>query len=132
MQHLNPMPPTRLPEASSSELVKEALAEAKHLIHLEVELAKEELRREVAATKKAAITLGVGALVLVLALSLLLVALALAIFPGPVPALMIGLVLLAGAVVAGVTGVGLLPKKPLGQTLRRLEKDIEVVKEHVS
>jgi uncharacterized membrane protein YqjE len=129
--HANPLTPSPSEETSSAALVKEALAEARHLIQLEVELAKEELRRELSATKKAGITLGLGALALVLGLALLLVALALAIFPGPVPALVIGLVLLASAAFLGLTGVRLIPKHPFGQTRRRIETDIQTVKERV-
>jgi hypothetical protein len=133
MQHLNPLPPNGVPASSSSsaELVKEALAEAKHLIQLEVELAKEEIHRELRATKKAAISLSAGALIAVLSLALLLVSLALAIFPGPVPALVMGVVLMAAALLAVVSGLRMLPRKPLGQTLRRIEGDIESVKERV-
>jgi hypothetical protein len=119
------------PEASSTELVKEALDDARELIRLEVELAKEEVRREVAATKNAGIAIGVGAVALIAGVSLLLVALALAIFPGPIPSLVIGVVLVIGAAAAGFAGVKLLPKKPLGETRRRIETDIETVKERV-
>ena len=119
------------PEVSSTELVKEALDDARQLIRLEVELAKEEVRREVAATKSAGIAIGVGAVALIAGVSLLLVALALAIFPGPIPSLVIGVVLVIGAAAAGFAGVKLLPKKPLGETRRRIETDIETVKERV-
>jgi hypothetical protein len=117
---------------SSVELIREAMDEARQLIILEVALAKEEVRREAVATKSAAIALAVGAAVLVVGLSLLLVALALAIFPGPIPSLVLGLILLAAAAIAGVAGVKLLPKKPLGETRRRLETDIENVKERIT
>ncbi len=130
--HADPLTQSTRPDVSSAELVKEALSEARHLIRLEVALAKEEVRREVAAAKKAAITLAVGAVLLLLAVALLLVALALAIFPGPVPALVIGLVLLIGGGLSCVAGVRLVPKKPLGETLRRIETDIETVKERVT
>jgi fatty acid desaturase len=130
--HADPIPLTPRAEVSSAELVKEALSEARHLIRLEVALAKEEVRRELSATKKAAITLGIGALAIVLALAVLLVALALAIFPGPVPALVIGLVLLIGGAFAVFTGIRLIPKKPLGETIRRIETDIETVKGRVA
>jgi putative superfamily III holin-X len=119
------------PEVSSTELVKEALDDAKELIRLEVELAKEEVRREVAATRNAGIAIGVGAAALIIGVSLLFVALALAIFPGPIPSLVIGVVLVVGAAAAGFAGVKLLPKKPLGETRRRIETDIETVKERV-
>ena len=120
------------PEVPSTELVREALDDAKRLIRLEVELAKEEVRREVAATKSAGIAIGAGAIALIVGVSLLLVALALAIFPGPIPSLVIGLVLVIGAGIAGFAGVKLLPKKPLAETRRRIETDIETVKERIT
>jgi len=117
---------------SSVELIREAMDEARQLIILEVALAKDEVRREAVAAKSAAIALAVGAAVLLVGLSLLLVALALAIFPGPIPSLVLGLILLAAAAIAGVAGVKLLPKKPFGETRRRLETDIENVKERIT
>jgi hypothetical protein len=126
-QHVQP-----LPHVSSAELVREAMLEAKELVKLEVALAKEEVKREVLATKSAAIALGLGAALLVVGLSLLLFSLASAIFPGPIPSLVLGLILAGGAALAGIAGMKLLPKKPLAETLRRLETDIETVKERVT
>ena len=84
-------PPTDLrPEASAAELVREALDETKQLVKLEVELAKDELRHDLAEAKRAAIMFGVAAVAALLAAAMMFVALALAIFPGPVPALVIG------------------------------------------
>jgi tetrahydromethanopterin S-methyltransferase subunit F len=120
------------PEVSSADLVREAVDEAKQLIRLEVELAKDEVRREVVATKNAGIALGVGAAVLLLGVSLLLVALALAIFPGPIPSLVLGVILVLSALLAGIAGIRLLPKKPLAETRRRLETDIDVVKGRIT
>ena len=117
---------------SSVELIREAMDEARQLIILEVALAKDEVKREAVATKSAAIALVVGAAVLLVGASLLLVALALAIFPGPIPSLVLGLLLIAAAAIAGVAGVKLLPKKPLGETRRRLETDFENVKERIT
>src|SRR5258706_15404316 len=117
------------PDVPSSELVREAIDEAKQLIRLEVELAKDEVRREVVATKSAGIALAAGAAGLILGGALLLGALALAIFPGPIPSLFLGLILIAAALLAGVVGFGLLPKKPLAETRRRLGTGIDVVKE---
>ena len=133
MQPHNPRAePVPAPEVPSSELVREAIDDARQLIRLEVELAKDEVRREVVATKTAGIALAAGGAVMILGVSLLLVALALAIFPGPIPSLVLGLILIASALLAGVVGVRLLPKKPLAETRRRLETDIEVVKERVT
>jgi hypothetical protein len=108
------------------------MVEAKELMRLEVALAKEEVKRELFAVKSSAIALAAGAGLLLLGLSLLLVALALAIFPGPIPSLVLGLILVGGAALAVVAGMKLLPKKPLSETMRRLESDIDTVKERVT
>jgi len=119
------------PDTPATELVKEAWVEAKELIRLEVALAKEEVKHEVVAAKSAGITLGAAAVAFCVALALLLVALALAIFPGPIPALVMGLILMVSAGLAGAIGYKLLPKRPLAQTRRRLETDVETVKERM-
>ncbi|HKQ70332.1 MAG TPA: phage holin family protein [Polyangiaceae bacterium] len=129
MQRLEPSLSHASDDASTTDLVKEALAEAKELIALEVLLAKDEVKREVVATKSAGIALGASAVVLILAIALLLVSVALAIFPGPFPALVMGLVLMASAMIAALAGFKLLPKNPLGQTRKRLATDLEAVKE---
>jgi len=134
MQHLEPEfspPPPPSPDASAGELLRGAMVEARQLLYLEVSLAKDEMRREVVAAKSAGIALGAGAVAAVVALSLLFVSLALAIFPGPLPALILGLILMVSATLAGVAGVKLLPKKPFDGTRRRLESDVEAVKERV-
>ena len=132
MQHLHSeVREVSPPEVSSAELVKEAMAEATRLLRLEIELAKDEARTEALAAKKAGIVFGIGAGVLIVGVSLLFVALGLAIFPGPVPSLVLGLGLLALSTIACVAGVRLMPKKPLSETRRRIETDIETVKEHV-
>jgi protein-S-isoprenylcysteine O-methyltransferase Ste14 len=108
------------------------MEDARDLIRLEVALAKEEMKREALAAKNAAIALAIGAVLLLLGIALLLVALALAIFPGPIPSIVLGLVLVVGAIVAGVSGLKLLPRRPLAETRERVETDIEAVKERVS
>jgi uncharacterized membrane protein YqjE len=117
------------PEMSTVELVKEAIDETRQLVKLEVELAKDEVRQELADAKRSAIMFGVAAVGALLAAAMLLVALALAIFPGPVPALIIGAVLIAMAAVLGFIGYKKVPKKPLEKTRRRLETDAQVIKE---
>jgi hypothetical protein len=133
MQHLDrelrEVPP---PPPSSTELVKEAMDEARELIRLEVALARDEVKREAAATKNAGIAFGIGGAVLLVGVALLFVALALAIFPGPIPSLVLGLVLVTAAALAGVVGKKLLPKRPLGETRRRIEQDVERLKERVA
>ena len=85
------------PEASTADLVREALDEAKQLVKIEIALAKDEVKRELVEAKKAAILFGIAAAFAFLAAAMLLVSVALAIFPGPIPALAIGLGLLVTA-----------------------------------
>jgi hypothetical protein len=72
---------------------------------------------------------GVAAVAALLAAAMMLVALALAIFPGPMPALIIGVVLIAAAAALGFVGLKKVPKNPLSKTRRRLETDAQVIKE---
>ena len=129
---MNPTSPDPRPEASTTALLKEAVDEAKQLVQLEVALAKDEVREEVKQAKGAAIAFGASAGLAILGVALLLVALALAIFPGAVPALVIGLVLLTVAGISGFVGYRALPKAPLGRTKRRLETDVNILKERVA
>jgi hypothetical protein len=131
MQNVEFSAPAPRHEPTTAELVREAMSDARQLIQLEVQLARDDVKRELVAARSGAIALGVSALLVTLGLSLLLVAIALFIFPGPVPALILGLVLLAAAGVGASVGVKLLPKKPLEDTRRRLETDIEAVKDQV-
>ena len=126
------MPLDPRPEATTTDLMKEALDEAKQLVKIEVALAKEEIRDEVGQAKSAAIMFGASTFLGILGVALLLVALALAIFPGPIPALVIGGVMLVVAGVLGFVAYKRVPKKPLDQTARRLETDVKVLKERIA
>jgi uncharacterized membrane protein YqjE len=119
-------------EAKTSDLVKEALDEAKQLVRIEVALAKEEVREEVRDAKRAGIMFGASTVLGIVGVALLLVALALAIFPGPIPALVIGAVLLVLAGVLGLVAYQSVPRKPLADTKRRLETDVKILKEHIA
>jgi hypothetical protein len=135
MQHLEPeLAPARPPppeDASAAELLRDAVSEARQLITLEVSLAKDEMRREVVSAKSAGIALGASAVAAIVALALLFTALALAIFPGPVPALLLGLILMVGATLGAIAGMKLLPRKPLEDTRRRFGTNVESLKESV-
>jgi len=119
-------------EAKTSDLVKEALDEAKQLVRIEVALAKEEVREEVRDAKRAGMMFGASTVLGIVGVALLLVALALAIFPGPIPALVIGAVLLVVAGVLGLVAYQSVPRKPLADTKRRLETDVKILKEHIA
>ncbi len=119
-------------DATIPQLVRDALDETKNLVRLEVELAKDELREELADAKRSAIMFGVAAVAALLAAAMMFVALALAIFPGPLPALVIGAVLIATAAILAFVGLQRVPKKPLERTRRRLETDVQVIKEGIT
>ncbi|MBX3233872.1 MAG: phage holin family protein [Labilithrix sp.] len=127
-------PPERLAieEASTVDLVKEALDEAKELVRLEVELAKTEIDEEIARAKKAAVGFALAGAFGVLALCMLAVALVLALGGTPLTAIAVagGFLLVAGLGVA--LGYSVFPKKPLAHTRARLESDLEQLKEHLA
>lgn len=115
-------------EASTTELLREAIAETRELVRLEVELAKDEVRGELNDAKRAAVMFGVAAVAALLAAAMLFVALSLAIFPGPVPALIIGAALVLTATAAGLLALRRAPRKPLPLTQQRLRSDANALK----
>ncbi|HVH41678.1 MAG TPA: phage holin family protein [Labilithrix sp.] len=133
MSNIQPTP-ERLPleEASTADLVREALDEAKELVRVEVEIAKSEVESEIARAKRAAIGLGVALAAAVLVLCMLAVALVLALGGTAVVALAVagGLLVIGG--VAGAVGYSLLPKKPLERTRHRLKSEVTHLKEHIA
>jgi hypothetical protein len=122
--------PAMLEEASTADLVREAMDEAKELVRLEVALAKEEVKEELAQVEHAAISLAAGASVI--ALCMLAVALVLALGGTALAALGVAGGFLAIAGVAGYLGYGMLPKHPLEKTRHRLENDVNQLKEHIA
>ena len=133
MSNVQP-PPERLAleEASTADLVREAIDEAKELVRIEIEIAKNEVEKEIAQAKKAAVGFGVALAAGVLVLCLLAVALVLALGGTPLAALGVagGLLVIGGA--AAFAGYSLLPKKPLEVTRHRLKSDVTQLKEHIA
>lgn len=128
-------PRTRQPdfrsESSTTDLVKEAIAEAKELMQVEIALARDEIGQEIARAKASGVALGAAAAAGLLGAALVLVAIALAIAPRPLPALLIGLALLVVALVMGLVGYGRVPKRPMERTRGRLESDVRLLRERV-
>jgi uncharacterized membrane protein YqjE len=124
--------PAMLDEGSTADLVREAMYEAKELVRLEVELAKEELKEELQPVKRASILFGVAFAATALALCMLAVALVLALGGTAIVALAIA----GGAM--GVSGVGtligyrMLPKSMFEKTRNRLQNDANQLKEHLA
>lgn len=119
-------------EVSTVDLVKEAVGEARVLLRTEFALAKEEIRREMTGVRISAISFSVTAVLAFLGVSMLLIAWALAFFPNPIPSLIAGGVLLAGAAIAGLVGYRSVPKRPLEDTRARLETDVQIMKERLA
>ena len=133
MSNVHP-PPERLAleEASTADLVREALDEAKELVRIEIEIAKNEVEKEIAQAKKAAVGFGVALAAGVLVLCLLAVALVLALGGTALAALGVagGLLVIGG--IAAFAGYSVLPKKPLETTRNRLKSDVTQLKEHIA
>lgn len=127
-------PPERLPleEASTVDLVREALDEAKELVRIEVAIAKDEVKKEVKQAKGAAVSFGVALAAALVMLSLLGVAVVLAFGGTVVAALLVAAAFLVlGGVAAGI-GYSMLPKKPLDRTIANVKRDVNQLKEHIA
>lgn len=124
--------PAMLEEASTADLVKEAMDEARELVRLEVALAKEEVKEELKQVQHAAISGGVALTAAILALTMLAVALVLALGGTALAAVLVavGFLVIAGA--AAFIGYGMLPKSPMNKTRHRLENDVNQLKEHIA
>lgn len=131
---MNQPPPERLPleQASTVDLVKEALDEAKELVRLEVAIAKDEVKQEVAQTKKAAIGFGVALAFALVVLSLLAVSIVLAVGGTALAALAVAGVFMVLGGIAGYLGYTMIPEKPLDKTINRVKRDVNQLKEHIA
>ncbi len=121
-----------LDEASTGDLIKEALAEAQNLVRLEVKLAKEDVKTEVKSASRAAIGFGIAVASSLMMMTMLAVALVLAIGPSPWAALLIAGGFMVVCAVAAVIGYTQIPKNPLARTLNRMESDVNQMKEHIA
>jgi len=121
-----------LPETiSTADLVKQTLAEAHELVRLEVRIAREELKEDLAEARRAAIA-GLLAVVLgELALGALVVALILAVGGTPGAALVVAVGLAALTTASAALAYTMVPKLVLGKTRRHLEADAAELKEHL-
>ena len=121
-----------LEETSTVQLFKEAMDGGKELVRIEVQLAKEELKEELAQIKNAAIGFAIALGAAVIVLNLLAMALVLALGGTPLVALAIAAAFVVAGGIAAWIGYGVLPKKPLVKTRARLEKDMNQLKEHIA
>lgn len=127
-------PPERLAleEASTADLFREALDEAKELVRIEIEIAKSEVEIEIARAKRAAIGLAIALAAGVFVVCLLGTALVLALGGTVLVALSVAAVTLLVGGVAAWVGYSLLPKRPLERTRHRLASDVGQLREHVA
>lgn len=133
MPHANP-PPERLAleEASTADLVREILDEARELVRIEVEIAKSEMRREVVQAKRAAVGFAVALSAAIVVIALLAVALVLALGGTALAALGLAGGFVVVSAVGGVAGYGALPRRPLALTRERISADVKELKEHLA
>lgn len=126
--------PERMPleEASTADLVRAALDEAKELVRIEVALAKDEVKAEVNGVKRAAIFFAVATAGALVFLSMLGVALVFALGATAPAALGVAAGFLLITAVAAYVGWSTLPKKPLDRTRQRLQSDVNQLKEHIA
>ncbi|MEO6418611.1 MAG: phage holin family protein, partial [Polyangiaceae bacterium] len=117
--------------APTGELLREALEDARELVQLEVNLARDEVKQEIHAGVQAAIAFGVSGACAILVVAMICVAIVLAIGT-PVVALLFGLGFLVVSAIAAALGYSRLPKKPLPTTRARVERDVQQLKEHVA
>ena len=117
---------------STAELAKELLSEARELIQIEIQLAKEEARTELISVKRAAIAAGIALGLAVLGLNAVITAVILAFGASVLAGLGVaGALLAAGALVAAYA-YSRAPKSVLGKTRDRLKEDVTRLKEHVA
>jgi hypothetical protein len=117
---------------STAQLVREALDETRALVRAELALARDEVRREVAKAKVTAAAIGLSLVLLGLTVVMLSISFAIYTFPRALPALIFGLVLLGVALVAGLVGYAVRPRKPLAEAKERLQTDVRVLKESMA
>ncbi len=127
-------PPERLAmqEASTRDLLKEALDEAKALVTLEIEFAKKEMTVELEQAKKALIGFIITAVFGGISLCLFSVALVLALGGTALIAVMVASGFLGISIIGAGVGYFMLPMKPFAQTRQRLATDFEQLKEHLA
>jgi len=122
--------PSDLGETPTRDLVLDFIGDARELVRIEVELAKEEVRVEARRARRAAIGLGIAACASILVLSMLCTAIVLALGATASVALLVAACLVVVAAVSGIIGYVLLPTRPLEDTRARLGDDVEQLREH--
>ena len=118
--------------APTVELVRDAVADVRELVELEVALAREDLRREAMALSVAGIAIGVATVLGIVGFTVLLVGFAMMTNREATTALLIAAGLFVLAVVLVAIGLFCLPKRPLFQTKSRWVRTARELGERVS
>jgi hypothetical protein len=128
-------PGGRAPDLSTTELVRQVAAKATLLVQKEVELARNEVRHDVASELAMAKRLGVAAVAGIVTLNLLLMAAVFALtpyVPGWLTALVLAGVALVAALLAGLLAWRAHVSRPLALTRRTVMEDIRWAKEQMA
>ncbi|HEY4014926.1 MAG TPA: phage holin family protein [Polyangiaceae bacterium] len=118
-------------DESATTLIGAALKESRDLIKSEVALARTEALQEFARLKTAGMALGAAAALGIVGITLLLVAAALACGLGWLAPLVFGIVTVVLAAGVALFGRQAAPKELLKPTIRRVETDVQLMKEHM-
>ena len=121
-----------LEDVKVSAVVKDALAEARELLQLDFEIAKQELGEELRQVKKAAMTGAAALIFVVLALAALVVAVIVAAGATVGAAVVVATILAVLGGGFGALAYSMAPKSPFRRTRRRLKNDLKELKEHVA
>lgn len=119
-------------EASTLELLSEAVSETRDLVRIELALARAEVTFEIERARRAAVAFAIAVASLVMVLCSLAVTLVLALGGTVAVSLATAAVMLVVGVVASFVGYALLPKKPLERTIERWESDVNQLKERTT
>ena len=122
-------------ELSTTQLVGQIASKATLLLREEVELARAEIKKDVATELATAKRLGVAAVVAISGVNLLLVAVVFALTPyvaGWLAALALGGCLLLLGAVVGVLGWKQRVEQPLERTRKTLKEDVQWAKEELA
>jgi hypothetical protein len=120
---------------STAQLLRQVTAKSALLVRREVDLAREELRADMAAELATAKALAIAAALALTTLDLLLVAVVFAFVPlieGWLAALLVAGATLLVAVVVGMVGWSRRVRRPLERTRRTLEEDVRWAKERLA
>ncbi|HXN32034.1 MAG TPA: phage holin family protein [Polyangiaceae bacterium] len=111
------------------QLIREALDEARELVRLEVALAREEVTTELRQARSSAIVFAGSAVAAVASFTMFLVAIALAFSVPWLAALPIAALLLCVGCALGFAAYKALPAKPMAKTKKRIEADVQQLRE---